>query len=50
MVTGGGERPQVITTGPEETGEPYTKIRIRDGQTCVIYGYSTALYYRPPRQ
>jgi hypothetical protein len=47
VVTGGGEQPRVIATGPGESGEPYPKIRIRDGQTCVIYGYSTVLYYKP---
>lgn len=47
VVTGGGKKPQVIKTGPGETSNPFEVIYIRDGQTCVIYGYSTVLYFKP---
>jgi len=45
VVTGGGVQPQVIKTGSGETGSQV--IHIGDGQTCVIYGYSTLLYFKP---
>ena len=47
VVTGIGEQAQVIKTGPKETGHPYEVIHIREGQTCVICGYSTLLYFKP---
>jgi len=47
VVTGKGVEPQYVKTGPGESGDPYPEIRIQDGQTCVIYGLSTVIYYRP---
>ncbi|XMA19881.1 hypothetical protein WAI453_012672 [Rhynchosporium graminicola] len=47
VVTGGGVQAQVIKTGPQEMGDPYAEIAIGDGQKCVIYGYSTVLYFKP---
>jgi len=46
VVTGTGILAQYILTGPGENGNLYPEIEIRDGQTCVIYGYSTVLYFR----
>jgi len=47
VVTGNGAEPQYVKTGPGESGDRYPEIRIQDGQTCVIYGLSTVIYYRP---
>ncbi|PVH67435.1 hypothetical protein DL98DRAFT_600492 [Cadophora sp. DSE1049] len=38
---------QQVDTGQGLRGEPYTELTIGVGETCVIHGSSTVLYYKP---
>ena len=38
---------QKIETGRTVVDELYAKLVVQSGQTCVVYGYCTVLYYKP---
>jgi hypothetical protein len=40
---------QKVETGSAMTGQPYVELSVGSGQTCVIHGDSTVLYYKPRR-
>ena len=46
-ITAHGFPVQQVDTGQGAIGEPYAELTIEVGQTCVIHGCSTVLYYRP---
>lgn len=46
VVYSGGSPTQQVNTGQRAIGEPYSELVVRDGQTCVIHGSSTVLYYK----
>jgi hypothetical protein len=46
-ITAHGFPIQQVDTGQGPIGEPYAELTIEAGQTCVIHGSSTVLYYKP---
>jgi hypothetical protein len=42
-----GHKTQVIKTGPQQTGQRFVEIEIADGDTCMIYGFSSLIYIKP---
>lgn len=42
-----GSPAQQVDTGQGVMGEQYRVLVVRDGQTCVVHGQSTVLYYKP---
>ncbi|KAL5325431.1 hypothetical protein ACEPPN_006556 [Leptodophora sp. 'Broadleaf-Isolate-01'] len=47
VITAHGFSVQQVDTGLGLTGEAYAELTIGVGQTCVIHGNSTVLYYKP---
>jgi hypothetical protein len=46
-ITAHGFPVRQVDTGQGGIGQPYVELTIRVGETCVIYGSSTVLYYKP---
>ena len=47
VITGDKTPTRVIPTGPKETGARFIRVKIADGETCMIYGKSTLIYIKP---
>lgn len=45
QITGGGKKTERINTGRGDTG--YVLANISSGQTCMLYGEPTVLYFSP---
>ncbi|KAH8800598.1 hypothetical protein F5884DRAFT_757452 [Xylogone sp. PMI_703] len=47
VIYGNGSSPPQVDTGHGVVGERYSELTIGAGQTCVVHGRSTVLFYKP---